>query len=481
MKSIALFLTVCATLGAADKPAPPSVPALAAFHESSPTSESSARASGAAAPAAEAKWWTVFQDPLLDSLVERALRNNHDVRIAAARVAEARAAGGVTKSALLPDIGLSASASRIRGGYSQGVVRVAGASRGSGSLVTPFETGIFQGGLQTRWEIDLFGGRRKDLDAAHADAAAAEENRQDVLLVVAAEVATNYLEYRGAQQELAIVEQNREAQEETLRLTRVRAEAGLATDLDVERQVAQLAATEAALAPLQIEKALRLHRLGVLAGEEPGAFLAELEQPRALPATPPDIDTGLPSELLKRRPDIRRAQAEIAAAFAREGAARKDLFPKFVITGFSGRQSTSVSGLTLGAGNFFGFGPGIELPIFTGGRIRSNIAVQNARLEQATRHYEQEVLAAFEETENALASFHREQDRRASLAAAVEASRTSVDLSRELFLAGLGDFLSVLDAQRAQFAAEQDLQRSETAVRTSLIALYKTLGGGVGQ
>lgn len=452
----------------------PRVPVPSAFREVSPSAGTTGK------PVALDEWWTMFQDPVLDSLVRRAAQNNHDALIAASRVAEARAAGGVARSALLPDVAQNTSLSRIRGGFSQGVVRVGdGSSGGQSSLVSPFETSIVQGGLQARWEIDLFGGLRKKLSAAKADALAAEETRRDVLLVVTAEVARNYVEFRGIHQQLSIVERNRDAQREMLDLTRVRAKAGLATDLDVERQAAQLAVTEAAIPALEAAKARSFHRLGVLAGEDPGGLRAELEKPQPLPPTPMDVPAGLPSDLLKRRPDIRRAQAEIAAALARAGAARTDLFPKFVFTGFGGRQATGVSGLTLGAGNFFGFGPGVQFPLFTGGRIRSNILVQEARLQQTLRLYEQEVLAAFEETENALAAYRREQDRRASLAAAVSASRNAVGLAREVYLAGLGDFLSVLEAQRSQFAAEEELQRSETALRTSLIALLKALGGRV--
>jgi NodT family efflux transporter outer membrane factor (OMF) lipoprotein len=317
------------------------------------------------------------------------------------------------------------------------------------------------------------------LNAANAGVLAAEETRRDVLLLITSEVARNYVEFCGIRQQIGIAERNREAQREMLDLTRVRSEAGLASELDVERQAAQLAFTEAAIPVLEVSKARALHRLGVLAGEDPGALRAELEKFQPILRTPSDIAAGLPSELLKRRPDIRRAEAEIAAALARAGAARADLFPKIVFTGFTGRQATSISGLTLGSGNFFGFGPSVQLPLFTGGRIRSNIAVQEARLQQALRLYEQEVLAAFEETENALAAFRRERDRRESLASALSASRRAVELARELYLAGLGDFLSVLEAQRSQFAAEEELQRSETALRTNLIALMKALGGGI--
>ncbi len=432
-------------------------------------------------PVEVTEWWKEFKDPTLDSLVERAARNNLDVRMAASRVAETRAAAGVARAALLPEVGQTTSASRIRGGFSQGVVRVGGVSAGpqASSFVSPFETGIMQTGFDARWEIDLFGALRKNRNAAKADALAAEETRRDLLLVVTAEVARNYAELRGLQQRLTIAEENREAQRETLELTRARAAAGLASDLDVERQAAQLASTEAVLPALQSAAAQTIHRLGVLVGEQPGALYPELEQRSSLPAAPPEVPVGLPSELLKRRPDIRRAEAEIAAAAARAGAARRDLFPKLVLSGLSGRQATGVSGLTLGAGNFFAIGPGIQLPIFTGGRIRSNIAVQEARWEQSLRRYEQEVLSALEETENALAAHRREQERHTSLAAAVSRSRTAVALARELYLAGLADFLSVLEAQRAQFAAEDELLQSETALRTNLIALYKALGGGL--
>ena len=430
----------------------------------------------AAAGAAEPQWWKQFQDPALDSVIERAARNNLDVRIAAARVAEARAAAGVARSGLLPQVGQATSVNRIRGGFSQGVVRVGGPA--GGSFVSPFETSIVQAGFDARWELDLFGGLRKGLAAAKADAVSAEELRRDVLLVVLAEVAANYIELRGIQQRIAIAGRNRDVQRETLELTRVRADAGLATELDVQRQAAQLAVTEAAIPALESAQSQAIHRLGVLVGEQPGALAAELEPPRDLPAAPPEVPDGLPSELLSRRPDVRSAEAEIAAAAARAGAARRERFPKFVLSGLSGRQATGLSGLTLGAGNFFAVGPGIQLPLFTGGRIRSNIAVHDARLEQARRYYEQKILIAAEEVENALAAQRRERERNARLAAAVAASRLAVTLARELYVAGLSDFLSVLDAQRSQLAAEDELQRSDTALRRHLVALYKALGGG---
>jgi NodT family efflux transporter outer membrane factor (OMF) lipoprotein len=444
----------------------------AAFREVSPV--------GKASPIIEpARWWKEFRDPVLDSLIERAARKNLDVRIAASRLLEARAASGIARSALLPSLGQNISVNRIRGGFSQGVVRVGGnPSSQPGSLVSPFETGIFQTGFETRWELDLFGGLRKNLNAAQADTVAARESYRDVMLVALAEVARNYMELRGLQQQFAIAVRNRDAQQETLELTRIRADAGLATVLDVERQAAQLGVTQAAIPGLESAKRQTIHRVSVLLGEEPGALAKELEPAQPLPFAPPEVPAGLPYELLKRRPDIRRAEAEIAAATARAGAARRELFPKFVITGFFGRQATDVSGLTLGAGNFFGIGPGIQLPLFTGGRIRSNIAVHEARLEQAVTSYDRELLAAAEEVENALAACRYEQQRHASLSAAVSSNRQAVELARELYLAGTGDFLSVLEAQQALYMDESRLVENEKALVVNLVALYKALGGG---
>ena len=237
MKSLGLFLAASLAACAGGGPVGP-IPKVAvpsSFREVSPSAGTTSQ------PVAGAEWWVVFQDPVLDSLVKLAAKNNHDVLIAASRVAEARASAGIARSALLPEIGHNTSLSHIRGGFSQGVVRVGdGYSGARSSFVSPFETSILQGGLLARWEIDLFGGLRKMNNAAKADAVAAEETRRDVLLVVTAEVARNYVEFRGIHQQLVIVEQNREAQSEMLRLTRVRAEAGLATELDVERQAAAI-------------------------------------------------------------------------------------------------------------------------------------------------------------------------------------------------------------------------------------------------
>ena len=255
----------------------------------------------------------------------------------------------------------------------------------------------------------------------------------------------------------------------------------MATELDVSRAAAQLESTKSVVPSLISGIDVSIHRLSVLLGEEPGALRSELEKTSPIPSAGPEVDVGLPSDLLKRRPDIRRSEAQLAAATARIGEAKADLFPRFVLTGTAGRQAAQLHDLTLGAGNFFSIGPvgpGISLPLFTGGRIRSNIAVQSSRQREAVIGYQSTVLNALEEVENALVSYSQEQERRDRLNDAVAHSQLAVDLATEQYKAGLVDFLSVLDAQRDLYANEDQLVQSQTSVTTNLVGLYRALGGG---
>jgi NodT family efflux transporter outer membrane factor (OMF) lipoprotein len=410
-----------------------------------------------------AEWWKQFHDPELDSLIERAIRGNIDLRIAATRVTQARALEKAQRSSLFPTLSLAGAFGR---------------NRNLIPIAPSYETNNIQTALDASWEADLFGGNRKAVSASTADTRSAEEARRDALVTVTGEVARAYAELRGLDRRLAITRATIATQSDTLHLTQVRAEAGLATELDVAQQTTQLSTTQAAEPALEAARLQTVQRLAVLLGLQPQALLDELHAPAGLPVVPPVIAAGLPSDLLSRRPDVRKAQAEIVAAAARLGAARTDLFPKFTITGLSGRQGNSFSGISLGAGNFFSIGPAISLPIFTGGRIRANIAANDARLQEAQARYEGAMLTALEDVENALSSYAREDERRVKLTVAADASRTAVDLARELYTRGLADFLSVLDAQRQQYAAEDGLAQSETAIVTNVVALYKSLGGG---
>jgi outer membrane protein, multidrug efflux system len=437
-----------------------------------------AAAAGTNADAAVGNWWSTLNDAELTALIDRAVRANLDLKIASSRILEARAARRISRADLLPTVESRDSIQRVRGGLTSGLFNVNKSSQGGSSLLTPFESSVYQFGFDASWEIDFFGGRRRALEAATSDVRAVGEARRNTLVSLLAEVARNYSELRGFQKRLDITNQNIKLQQDSLHLTRVRADAGLGTQFDVERQSAQLESTRALVPTLEAAEIQAIHRLGVLLGEEPGALLNELSQSKPLPAVPPAVPVGLPGDLLKRRPDVREAEARVAAETARVGVARSDLFPKILLTGAAGRQGTEPSGLTLGAGNFFSIGPAITLPIFNGGKIRGNIEAQRQRLNQALTEYQNTVLRSLEETENALVAYGHEKDRQARLVAAVEASRQATMLADELYTRGLSDFLSVLDAQRQQLAAEEDLAQSDTVVVTDLVALYKALGGG---
>src|SRR5215831_10450275 len=418
------------------------------------------------------EWWASFQDSELNSLVERSASRNLDLKLALERVQEARAARGVARSGYFPSIDGAASGTRNR----QRVIGPVGPQ--NSPVIAPVEFNNFQGGLSASWELDVFGGTRRRVQAAAADATAAEENRRDVLVILLGDVGRVYAQLRGFQRRLEIANKNIKTQRDTLDLTTARAKAGLATELDVSRAAAQLETTKAAVPTLVSGIDVSIHRLSVLLGEEPGALRSELEKPSPIPATEPDVEVGLPSDLLQRRPDIRRSEAQLAAATARVGEAKAEWFPRFVLTGTAGRQATELHDLTLGAGNFFSAGPGISLPLFTGGRIRSNIAVQTSRQRGAVISYESVILKALEEVENALVNYSQEQERRDRLNQAVQQSQLAIDLATEQYRAGLVDFLSVLDAQRELYADEDQAVQSQTTVTTDVIALYRALGGG---
>jgi multidrug efflux system outer membrane protein len=421
-----------------------------------------------AAPIVLAQWWQSLNDPTLDSLIERAIASNLDLRQAKARVREARARRGVVSGDLFPRVDASASASRQRN------------SETSDAPLGPpgDEIDLYQAGFDASWEIDVFGGVRRRIEAADADLAASIEDERDILITLLAEIAQNYVELRGLQTRTTIAGSNLEAQRKTLAVTRSRFEAGLVGEFDITRAEAQVRTTEAVIPALESASRRAIHRLGVLLGRPPAALLAELTPTSEIPKTPAEVPVGLPSELLRRRPDIRRAERELAAASARIGAATADLFPRFSLTGSLGLQSSDAGDLGDSGSRYWSIGPSVSWPILDFGRIRSNIAVQNAREEQALAGYERSILVAFREVEDALIALAKEQASRDSLAAAVAADRRGVELATTLYEQGLSDFLSVLQAQRDLFRTEDALIQSDQAVTQELIRLYKSLGGG---
>ncbi len=457
MKVIALLLVVsCAGVSLAQLKKQPQVEVPPAWTTEGSNSET----------AQLKEWWRNFHDPQLETLVAQALATNGDLRIAAARVREVRALRGVANSARYPTLDQTG----VIAGH-RTILQMPNSS-------LAVEHGLFQTGFDANWELDFFGGVSSSVKAATAEVVVAEESQRDVMVTVVAEVARNYIALRGFQRQLAVTRSNIDTQRDTRHLTAVRAKAGLATDLDVARAEAQLASTEAAVPELEALVTNTSHRLDILLGRTPGALLAELEKTQPIPAAPVEAPMGLPSELLRRRPDLRRAEAAILVESAKLGIARSELYPKFELSGLLGKTATSPGGFTLGLGNFFFGGVGVRLPIFNRGGIRSNIRAQDARLDQSILQYEDTVRQAFAEVETSLTSYEREREQRAKLQQAFASNRRAVELAQELYIAGLSDFLSVLEAQKELYRSEDELAQSEARVSTNLVALYKALGGG---
>lgn len=329
-------------------------------------------AGGAAAkPIESERWWQTFNDPVLNSLIDRAVQSNLDLRIAEARLREARAERGVTAAGLWPAVNSAGSYSRTHYSEYGPVVQAALAAAGSAGGHAPSikqQQDLYQASFDASWEIDVFGGIRRSVEAADATAGAAQENQRGVLVTLLAEVARNYVELRGAQRQIIITLDNIKTQQDTLDLTRSRYTAGLTSEIDVLRQEAQLTSTQSQIPTLESSVKRSIHSLGILLGKEPGALREELSKNAPIPGTPPEVPVGLPSELLRRRPDVRSAERELAAATAQIGVAVADLFPSFSLTGSAGRQSEKFSDLGLGASKFWNVGPSIHLPIFEGER-----------------------------------------------------------------------------------------------------------------
>ncbi|MBU6410754.1 MAG: efflux transporter outer membrane subunit [Verrucomicrobia bacterium] len=425
------------------------------------------------AAASLAAWWKNFHDSELNSLVDRAVRSNLDLRVADARVREARAQYGVAVGSLLPTIDASASYARTETSHRQPVLGSIPIPAG-----VPFDNNLYQAGFDASWEIDVFGGKRRAMESARARVQASEYGRRAAWVTLLGEVARNYIDLRGRQRALAIANENIQAQNRALAITQDRFSKGLTSDLDVQQAATLLATTKAEVPSLQTEIQISIHRLGVLLGQQPGALAAELTNAAPIPAAPPQVPVGLPSELLLRRPDVQLAERRLAAATANIGAAKSDLFPKFYLTGVTGFESISAGDWFAAGSRFWSAGPTVQWRIFDAGRIRANIRVKNARQEEALANYEQTTLTAFEDVENSLAAYANEQIRRQSLQDAVASSRKSLDLANKLYANGLADFLQVLDAERSLYQTQDALVQSDQAVSTDVISLYKSLGGG---
>jgi multidrug efflux system outer membrane protein len=398
--------------------------------------------------------------------VNEALVSNHDLRIALTRVREARALRRDAAFDLAPSL-------TAGGGYTK--TRSAAITTAPGS---PRESELYDAGFDAFWELDFFGGVRRGLEASHAQLGAVEAEQRDTQVIVTAEVTRTYFELRGQQQQLDVARRNVVNQQATLDLAAARLDAGSGTEFDTARAQAQLSATLGSIGPLEAAVARSIHRLSVLVGREPGALRAELSPPQNLPALPGIVPVGDPAGLLRRRPDIRVAERELAGATARVGVAIADLFPRVTFTGNAGYVAASSGALGDRGTDSYVLAPGISWGIFDFGHVQARIGAAKWRKEGAVLRYEQTVLQALEETEDSLVTHARARDRLVHDEAAVRASHTASELARVRYENGASDFLQVLDAERTLLESEDRLARSRTEAATSLIAVYKSLGGG---
>jgi outer membrane protein, multidrug efflux system len=431
--------------------------------------------------AALAQWWTSFGDPTLTSLIESAIAGNRDLAQAEARVREARALREIAAAQGLPSIGIGGSFLRER---IPGNVLESGVSPLTGLPIDPSSTtrNLFALGFDAAWELDIFGGISRSVEAAEADVAAAKEDRRAVLVSLLGEVGRLWIESRGSLRRLVIARESLASQSDTAELTRARRDAGMASDLDVARAEALVSGTESTIPALQEQYARNTHALDVLLGRAPGSAEALLAGLEDVPLPPPRVPVGLPSDLLRRRPDIRRAERQLAAATARIGVAQAAEYPSFSLTGSFGLRSEDFNDLfeTDGEPNSraWTLGAGLDWPLYEGGSLSAQVAVFDARTEQALYAWQTSILVALQESHDALVAFGREQERRVSLSNAATAQRLAADLARQRHEAGLSDFLEVLDAERTLLIAEDSLALSEVALAADAVALYKALGGG---
>jgi outer membrane protein, multidrug efflux system len=434
-------------------------------------------ATTAAAPADLSRWWTAFDDPLLAKLVETALARNLDLEQAVSRIREARQREIIAGAGDDPQVAAQAQANRSR--ISENAIPL---PPGSGPPGSPFgflgaEFNTFRLGLDASWEIDLFGGTRRAVEAARARTEAAEYTAEDLRVSLAAEVARNYLTLRSAQLRQVIAQREFERQGQVLAIATSKADAGFTSRLEAEQQAAQRRLSSAKIPALVAQQKSHIHALGVLTGQAPGELERELSYPAPLPqAAPPP--PGVPSQLLRRRPDVRAAERKVAAATADIGVATADLYPRFSLTAQPAMVSNELGDLLDWGSRSYSIGAGLLWPLLNGGTVRANIAAADERQTQALLAYRQQILRALQDVEDALSRFTADEARLAELQAAVRSAREARIIAGYRYRGGVADYTPVLLAEQQQIAAEDELAQAELARAQDVVALVKALGGG---
>jgi len=411
-------------------------------------------------------WWAAFHDPVLSEVIEQAISQNLDMKQALARLNESRARRGLSRTEYYPGLDASGEASRSRSGESA-------LSGGGGGIRESYSAGFDAG-----WEIDVFGGVRRSVAAAEADLEAMEAGLGDVRVSLAAETALAYVEVRTLEARLETAAANLTAQTETFELVGYRFEAGLTDELAFQQARYQLKSTRSQIPALRASLDAAKNRLAVVTGRPPGAVNELLVKSQGVPAAPQLATSGIPANTLRRRPDIRKAERELAAQTERIGVATADLYPRFTLAGAIGLESADSGDLLTAGSRYWRIGPGVSWKVFDAGAVRRNIEIQTAIQEQYLIAYEQTVLGALEEVKNAMTAYVEDQVTQESLTGAVDAARRAEELAREYYLSGMADFVDVLEAQRSLLSFENQLAESRGAVAADLIRLYKALGGG---
>ncbi|HEX3429605.1 MAG TPA: efflux transporter outer membrane subunit [Rhizomicrobium sp.] len=469
---VALIVAGC-EVGPDYKPPPIATPP--AFSEL-PATPAAGRA---ADEASLSQWWTRIDDPELQSLIARALASNLDLKSAVSRIRQAREQAIIAGAKEWPQLNANGTGVNLHANSSP-LAAIAGGSGGQGQAPPsgPSNIKIYSVGIDATWEIDVFGGVRRGIEEAEANAEAASWTMHDAEVSLTAEVANDYLALRTAEARMAIVRNELARQQDALRLIAARRRAGFVTELDVNQQETLSSNTAAQLPPLAAEARVMEHAIAVLVGEQPEAIAKELDGSATFPAVRDDLAAGLPSDLLRRRPDIRAAERKLAAATAGIGVAVADLYPKFDLIGSASFVSNHLSNLISG-NNFstIGFGQ-ITWPIFHAGQIRANIRVNEEMTEQAYLAYQSAVLKALQETEDALTRYANEEQRLAALEMSVNSAQSSAAIAAAQYRAGLVTYVNVLTAQSTLLSAEDQMAQSREAAAQDLVSLYKALGGG---
>lgn len=409
-----------------------------------------------------AQWWAGLNDPLLTSLEERAVKGNLDLKKAEAKIRQVRAQRDYAQLGMLPSVSGSASASGSHSGSNTGP---------GGSTQSAIS-------IDASWEPDFFGKLRGTVNASQADLGAAQESLRNVLVSLTAEVALNYVDARSSQAQIAITQANLKSFQQTYEVTLARYESGLATELDAAQARMNVQSTRSTLPSLETNLQSAINHIAVLLGERPGSIDQELNAVKPVPAAPLSVAVGVPADLLRRRPDIRNAERQVAAQTARVGVSRADLYPSFTLSGSLGLTSTSIVDLFTPGALLANIAGSVQHTIFDRRKIRESIKIQDAALDQDVAAYESTVLNALEDVENALVAFAKEQVRRKSLAEASVSAEHASKLANDLYASGLKDFLNVLDTQRSLLSLQNESAQSDATLTADLIRLFKALGGG---